>query len=103
MAARWPQTSRIYVEQAANGSALIDTLRQHATITPVVPRGSKESRALAVQPLIDSGLVKVVDAAWDPELFQEWKDFPYAQHDDQVDALTQALSQTRTDYYTLGE
>lgn len=103
MAARWPQTSRIYVEQAANGSALIDTLKQHATITPVVPRGSKESRALAVQPLIDSGLVKVVDAAWDPELFQEWRDFPYAQHDDQVDALTQALSQTRTDFYTLGQ
>lgn len=102
LAARWPQTSRIYVEQAANGSALIDTLRRNATITPVVPRGSKEARALAVQPLIDSGRVKVVDAVYDDGLFREWREFPFASHDDQVDALTQALSQMKTDYYQIG-
>lgn len=102
LAARWPQTSRIYVEKAANGAALIDTLRKRASITPVSPKGSKEVRALAVQPLIDSGRVKVVDMAYDEELFQEWREFPYAKHDDQVDAMTQALSQVKLDYYTMG-
>ena len=102
MAARWPQTSRIYVEQAANGAALIDTLKRKALITPVVPRGSKEARALAVQPLVDQGLVKIVDMCYDEELFTELREFPFAKHDDQVDALTQALSQGKTDFYQIG-
>lgn len=102
MAARWPQTTRIYVEQAANGAALIDTLKRRALITPVTPRGSKEARALAVQPLIDQGLVKIVDACYDEQLFTELREFPFAKHDDQVDALTQALSQGKTDFYQIG-
>ena len=101
-AARWPQTSRIYVEQAANGAALIDTLKRKALITPVIPRGSKEARALAVQPLVDQGLVKVVDACYDDAFFTELREFPFAKHDDQVDALTQALSQSKQDYYKIG-
>uniref|UniRef100_A0AAU6R5X4 Terminase n=1 Tax=Micrococcus phage Olihed TaxID=3092209 RepID=A0AAU6R5X4_9CAUD len=103
MAARWPQTSRIYVENAANGAALLDTLKKRAAlIKPVTPRGSKEARALAVQPTVDAGQVKVVDSIWDPELFQEWKDFPFAKHDDQVDAMTQALLSGKEDYFTMG-
>lgn len=100
--ARWPQTSRIYVEQAANGAALIDTLKRKALITPVIPRGSKEARALAVQPLVDQGLVKVTDVCYSPEFFNELREFPFAKHDDQVDALTQALSQSKQDYFTIG-
>lgn len=103
LAARWPQTSRIYVEKAANGAALIDTLRKRAAlITPVTPKGSKEARALSIQPVIDGGHVKVVDMAWDIEFFNELKDFPFAKHDDQVDAMTQALSQARADYFKMG-
>lgn len=104
LAARWPQTSRIYVEHAANGAALLDTLKKRAAlIKPVTPMGSKEARALAVQPTVDAGLVKVVDAAWDPELFEEWKDFPFAKHDDQVDAMTQALLSSKQDYFRMGQ
>lgn len=102
LAARWPQTSRIYVENAANGAALIDTLRKSAIITPVNPRGSKESRALAVQPLVDNGQVKVVDQAYDMDLFNEWREFPFAQHDDQVDSMTQALLHGKADFFRMG-
>ncbi len=103
LAARWPQTSRIYVEKAANGAALLDTLRKRAAlIKPVTPKGSKEVRALAIQPLIDAGQVKVVDAIYDDEFFQELRDFPFAKHDDQVDAMTQALTQGKRDYFKMG-
>lgn len=103
MAARWPQTSRIYVENAANGAALLDTLKKRAAlIKPVTPMGSKEARALAIQPIVDSGQVKVVDSIWDPGLFEEWKDFPFAKHDDQVDAMTQALLSGKEDYFKMG-
>ena len=102
--ARWPQTSKVYVEQAANGAALIDTLKKRAAlITPVTPKGSKEVRALAIQPLVDAGLVKIVDNCYNDELFEELKGFPFAKHDDQVDAMTQALTQGKQDFYLMGD
>lgn len=104
MSARWPQTARIYVEKAANGAALLDTLRKRAAlIRPVVPRGSKESRALAIQPFVDAGQVKVVDSIWTPGLSDELREFPFAKHDDDVDAMTQALLTGKTDYFELGQ
>lgn len=91
MLRKWPQTRKVLVEKAANGAALIDTLRRHAVISPVVPRGTKEARAMAVQPLVDNGYVSMVDSCHDPVFIQELKGFPFESHDDQVDALTQAL------------
>ena len=102
MAARWPQTSRIYVEKAANGAALLDTLRKRAAlIKPVTPLGSKEVRALAIQPLIDEGNVAILDTMYSDSMFQEFRDFPFGKHDDDVDAMTQALSQGRADYFAM--
>jgi predicted phage terminase large subunit-like protein len=112
MAARWPQTSRIYVEKAANGAALLNTLAKRAAlIKPVSPQGSKEVRALAIQPIIDEGNVAILDSvleAVDAEgksgqlMFQEFRDFPFGKHDDDVDAMTQAIQQGRSDYFKMG-
>lgn len=112
MAARWPQTSRVYVEKAANGAALLNTLAKRAAlIKPVSPQGSKEVRALAIQPVIDEGNVAILDTvleAHDAEgatgvaMFQEFRDFPFGKHDDDVDAMTQAISQGRQDYFRMG-
>lgn len=103
LSARWPQTSRIYVEKAANGAALIDTLKKRAAlIKDVTPRGSKEARALAIQPLVDQGNVAVIDTVYSEDFFQELRDFPFGKHDDQVDAMTQALSQGKADYFKMG-
>lgn len=99
LSARWPQTSRIYVEKAANGAAVIDMLKRRAAlIKPVVPQGSKEARALAIQPVVDAGNVAVVDTVYDDAMFQEFRDFPFGKHDDDVDAMTQAITNGRQDY-----
>lgn len=103
MAAKWPQTARVYVEKAANGAALIDMLRKRAAlIRPVTPRGSKEARALAIQPMVDGGQVKFVDAVVDPSMLDELRTFPFGKHDDDVDAMTQALNNAKADYFKMG-
>lgn len=103
LAARWPQTSRVLVEKAANGAALIDTLKKKLAITPIVPRSSKEVRALAIQPYVDQGKVKLVDGAYNDKFLPELDDFPTGAHDDQVDAMTQGIhSFSNSDYFRLG-
>lgn len=103
MSARWPQTSRIYVEKTANGAALIDTLRKRAAlIQPVSPNGSKEVRALATQPTVDGGHVAVLDTVYNDGMFQEFRDFPFGAHDDDVDAFTQAINNAKQDYFRMG-
>ena len=103
MSARWPQTSRIYVEKKANGAALLNTLRKRASlIKPVEPQGSKEVRALAVQPTVDEGNVAILDTVLDQKMLQEFRDFPFGKHDDDVDAFTQAINHGRADYFKMG-
>ena len=113
LSARWPQTSRIYVEKAANGAALLNTLRKRAAlIKPVTPAGSKEVRALAIQPIVDEGNVAIVDSLilmpdtqdshGGLQMLQEFRDFPFGKHDDDVDAMTQAIGQGRADYIKMG-
>jgi predicted phage terminase large subunit-like protein len=107
MSARWPQTSRIYVEKAANGAALLDTLSKRAAlIKPVTPLGSKEVRALGIQPVVDEGNVAILDTVLQQEdglaMLQEFRDFPFGKHDDDVDAMTQAIQQAKQDYFRMG-
>lgn len=103
MAARWPQTSRIYVEKKANGAALLNTLRKRASlIKPVTPQGSKEVRALACQPTVDAGNVAILDTVLDQKMLQEFRDFPFGKHDDDVDAFTQAINNGKADYFKMG-
>lgn len=103
MMARWPQTSRVYVEKTANGAAVIDSLKKRAAlIKPVSPQGSKEARALAAQPVVDQGNVAVLDTVYDESMFQEFRDFPFGAHDDDVDAFTQAINQGKIDYFKMG-
>lgn len=103
MSARWPQTSRIYVEKAANGTALLDSLKKRAAlIKPVTPGGSKEVRALAAQPVVDAGHVAILDTVYDEKMAQEFRDFPFGPHDDDVDAFTQAINQGKIDYFKMG-
>lgn len=99
LSARWPQTSRIYVEKKANGAALLNSLRKRAAlIKPVTPQGSKEVRALAAQPEVDNGNVAILDTVLDERMLQEFRDFPFGAHDDDVDAFTQAINQAKIDY-----
>lgn len=94
---KWPQATAKYVEDKANGPAIIDALSATMPgLIPVNPQGGKEARANAVTPLVEAGNVHLPDrslAPWVEPLLEELAAFPNGAHDDQVDALTQALSQ----------
>jgi predicted phage terminase large subunit-like protein len=86
---------RLYVEDAANGTPLVQTLRRETRlpIMSVVPHGSKIARFEAVSGLLESRRVLLPeDAPWLDEFVRELLAFPGGRNDDQVDALTLALS-----------
>ena len=101
---RYPKATRILIEDAANGPAIIDALkRQLSGIVPVTPQGGKIARAQAVQPLVEAGNVylpnprphgRLVPArAWVDDFLYQCSVFPNGAHDDDVDAFTQLLVQ----------
>lgn len=89
------------VEDKANGTAILDTLRETIPgLIPVNPTESKQARARAITPEVEAGNVLLPLPSdpgneWVTDLLAELRDFPTGSHDDQVDALTQALSRMR--------
>lgn len=96
LCAKWPQAAAKLVEDKANGTAVIDSLRKKIPgIIPVNPKESKFARASAVAPFIEAGNVLLPEreiALFDVDGFiDEAAGFPRAAHDDQVDEASQAL------------
>lgn len=95
LTAKWPQAKAKLVEDKANGPAVIATLKKEIPgLIAVQPEGSKEARAHAVAPDIEAGNVYLPDpsiAPWIHDFIEECSAFPTGAHDDQVDAMTQAL------------
>lgn len=87
------------VEDKANGPAIIDTLHDEISgIKAINPGVSKEARARSVTPEIESGNVYLphpVESPWVLDFIAECRSFPTGAHDDQVDAMTQALTELR--------
>jgi predicted phage terminase large subunit-like protein len=96
LAARWPQAVLKLVEDKANGPAVISMLNRTVPgIVPEEPQGGKEARAAAVSPLVEAGNVWLPSpelCPWIGDFIEEAAGFPTAAHDDQVDAMTQALN-----------
>lgn len=96
---RWPSTSATWVEDKANGPAIIAELRREISgLVPVNPRGSKEARAWATTGDLAAGniwLPAPEDAPWVRDFVEEAAAFPNGAHDDQVDAFTQAIDRMR--------
>jgi predicted phage terminase large subunit-like protein len=96
LAARWPQAVLKLVEDKANGPAVISMLgRTVPGIVPEEPQGGKEARAAAISPLVEAHNVWLPSpelAPWIGKFIEECAGFPTAAHDDQVDAMTQALN-----------
>ena len=84
----------ILIEDKANGSAVISSLRRHISgVIPVIPDKSKEARAYAVSDYFQAGNIFIPKyAAWTDEYISELTAFPNAEHDDLVDMTTQAVS-----------
>ena len=95
-AAKWRTASTILVEDKANGPAIISMLQKDLSgVIPCEPHGDKVQRANAVEPLWAAGNVWLPDesiAPWVRDFELELLAFPVGKHDDQVDAMSQALS-----------
>lgn len=97
---KWPQARSKYIEDKANGTAVIEMLQSKLSgVIAVNPDGGKEARANAVSPLFEAGNVYFPHpniCPWVNDLIEEMVSFPNASHDDMVDAMTQALNQLYT-------
>jgi predicted phage terminase large subunit-like protein len=91
-----PET--IIIEQKASGTPLTHELRRVGI--PVVnftpSKGNdKHVRVNSVSPLFEAGQVWAPKEKWAEELIEECAAFPYGDHDDLVDSMTQALMRYR--------
>lgn len=95
LAAKWPDALLKIVEDKANGTAVLASLRRTVPgLVPETPTESKHARASAVSPLVEAGNVHLPSpdlAPWVGDFIEECAGFPNATHDDQVDAMSQAL------------
>lgn len=105
MCAKWPEsTGRILVEDKANGTAVIDTLKeQFPSLEPVEPKGGKVARASAGSPRFEEGCIYLPEGApWVSGFIKEHTEFPLGAKDDQVDATSQAIADATTEGDHLG-
>ncbi|MDA0985731.1 MAG: phage terminase large subunit [Bacteroidetes bacterium] len=91
-----PET--ILIEAKASGMPLTDELR--AMGIPVVnftpSKGNdKHVRVNSVAPLFEAGMVWRPDERWAEEMVEECAAFPFGEHDDLVDSMTQAMLRFR--------
>jgi predicted phage terminase large subunit-like protein len=104
----FPQATRKFVEDKANGPAVISSLKHEITgIIPSKPKASKTARAEAASPFIEAGnfyiptqrLATIHPAlVFDAEGFiDEHTAFPFGAHDDQVDGTTQYVKEMYID------
>jgi len=93
---KWPQALAKFVEDKANGPAVINALqRQLMGLIPIEPEGSKYARASAMSPLTESGNVVLPTKELLPnvdQLLEEAKNFPNSSHDDTIDGMSQAAN-----------
>jgi predicted phage terminase large subunit-like protein len=89
----YPMATLKIVEEKANGSAIISMLRKKIHgIVAINPKESKEARANAVSPIVESGNVYIpFHAEWKDDYINEMVSFPNGKNDDQVDMTTQYL------------
>ena len=99
MAAKWPRTRRIVIEDAAAARAVVDTLKSSmSSITLEKPNGSKEMRAIDCTPELESGRIIIPDPSvllWVNGWIDEVTTAPGSAYTDQWDAASQALRYLR--------
>lgn len=103
---RWPRARAKLIEDKANGPAVEQVLRGKVSgIIMVDPQGGKVARANAISPLAEArnvvlpaanavlryGEGKVLTYEWIEDFIENLCSFPFARHDDDVDAMTQAI------------
>lgn len=87
-----PWCSKTWVEDKANGPAVIEELQSVLSgLIAINPEGGKESRANVMQPQVEAGEWFLPDGApFLDQFIEEFSVFPNGRHDDCVDACSQA-------------
>ena len=91
----YPSTSAIFVEDKANGPAVISVLKNEIpAIIPVNPDRNKVTRAMpAVRQLQSGNLYIPKNKPWYNDFINECSNFPNARHDDIVDTVSMAVNE----------
>jgi len=93
----YPEATAKYIEDKANGPAVIQLLRQHVGgLIAVNPIGSKQARAAAISPYQKAHNLHLPNPhrnPWVQGFVAEHESFPNGRFDDQVDATSQGISQ----------
>jgi predicted phage terminase large subunit-like protein len=95
------QPDNVLIEAKATGVTLQQELRRMGIpVTMYTPGGrragqDKVSRANAVAPMFESGMVWAPDTDWAREVIEECASFPHGDNDDLVDSTTQAMLRFR--------
>jgi predicted phage terminase large subunit-like protein len=95
MLKKWPMVGAKFIEDKANGTAIINVLNKEiGGFIPVqTGREGKIARVHAVSPWIQSKNVHLPRSKdWVHDFVEECASFPNGSHDDQVDAMSQALN-----------
>ena len=91
----FPGAKTVLIEDKANGSAIVQTLRKEMFCIPINPQGGKVARVNAIAPAIESGHVYLPDpeqTPWVETFIDQFTVFPNGAHDDIVDAASQCLN-----------
>lgn len=103
LVAKWQRVNKVCIEDAANGPAILDTLKTSIPgLHPISPLGGKEARVVASSSFIEAGNV------WLPQsvpahcpglakvgaLVEESVSFPHAANDDGIDMMAHTINHT---------
>jgi predicted phage terminase large subunit-like protein len=91
---KWKETRRVLIEDKANGTAVIQDLKNElSSIIPVPAVTSKVARAQGCSSTVEAGNVYLPEGApWVQDFIEELCSFPNAEYDDQVDMTSQYLN-----------
>ena len=100
--AKLHKASRILIEDAGFGTALIQELKTaHFSVIPVKPEYDKKIRMAIQSAKFENGQVFFPkEAPWLADLEAELFAFPSGRHDDQVDSISQALGHKIPSFWT---
>lgn len=91
-----PRAKGKLIEDTANGPAVIELLKKEIPgIIPIGPDGGKVVRAQATSAYAEAGNIYLPHpeiAPWIHDFIEECAAFPNGKHDDDVDAMTQAIN-----------
>lgn len=95
---KYNQASEIIIEDKASGQQLVQDFKQatRLPVVPVIPSKDKMQRLQLVSGLFEAHKVFISESAhYKTDFIDELCSFPYAVHDDIVDATTQYLSRVK--------